>query len=57
MTSQTKKVGGSIRNKITATELLDERNNCDFDKGVMAKIFWHDMSIYKKFQDEGDLME
>jgi hypothetical protein len=49
MTTKNIRVGGSIKNKITATELEDERKKCDFDKREMAKIFWHDMSIYKMF--------
>lgn len=51
------KVAGSIKNKITATELEEERKNCDFDKREMTRFFWHDMSVYKMFQDEADLME
>ena len=30
---------GSIKNKIVAKDLQDERNNCNFDRAVL-KIFW-----------------
>ena len=33
-------VEGSIKNKITATELVNERANCDFDQEELARTFW-----------------
>ena len=34
-----KHVGGSIKNKITAPELLEERARCDFDQEELAVAF------------------
>ena len=36
-----KRVHGSIRNKITAPELITERAKCNFDKDQMIDAFWN----------------
>ena len=36
------RVPGSIKNKIVATELVEERANCDFDGSELSKIFFDD---------------
>ena len=33
---------GSVKNKITAPELLKERQNIDFDRAEIKNIFWKD---------------
>lgn len=35
-----KRINGSVKNKITAPEILAERAKCNFDKEEMIKIFW-----------------
>jgi acyl-CoA oxidase len=53
----TKRVPGSVKNKITATEILEERAKCDFDQKQMEIIFFHDkvtLKAYREVQDDMD---
>ena len=44
-----KRIHGSIKNKITAPELLAERAKCNFDKDEMIDIFWNnDRHTYER---------
>ena len=37
-----KRVHGSIKNKVTAPELIAERAKCNFNKDEMIDVFWND---------------
>ena len=39
------RVHGSIKNKIVATELLEERAKCNFDQKAMKKIIISDPEV------------
>jgi len=41
MQSQSK-VQGSMKNKIVATELVEERNNCNFDQDELWSLYFKD---------------
>ena len=44
-----KRTAGSIKNKVTATELLEERAKCNFDKSQMIEQFYHEKWIHETF--------
>lgn len=53
-----KSVQGSIKNKVTATELVEERaKGQQFDKHEMTMAFYRYDWVYKGMQNDFDLME
>ena len=42
MSKQSKRVHGSMKNKIVATELLEERANCNFDQKELKNLLVSD---------------
>ena len=39
------RIPGSWKNKIVATDLLEERNNCNFDQTEALKIIWNPFQL------------
>lgn len=50
------RVLGSIKNKITATDLIEERKNCDFDQEKLRVILHGGELSYKLYKDVIDEM-
>lgn len=48
---------GSIKNGITATEILEERAKCDFDKDEVIIQFYHERKWYEQHMDDSRLRE
>lgn len=42
--NQTQPTLGSIKNKIVASDLAEERKNCNFDQEEMSKHLWNGQS-------------
>lgn len=39
---------GSIKNKVTASEIIEERANCDFDQTQLKRFFYHSQATIDK---------
>lgn len=47
---------GSILNKVVATEMLEERANCNFDQGEMTE-WYHSRTVQERFAKDLQLMK
>ena len=48
--SAQKRVAGSVKNKVVATELVEERKNLNFDQAEIFKFYNHDPNAPKDYE-------
>jgi hypothetical protein len=48
---------GSIKNKIVASDLEEERNKCNFNKDELTDILFGGREIYEEIKADLDIME